>query len=147
MARVGYFIKNVRENDNTHAVNASGDLNEDALGTPDFGGDTYDMFYQWPSSLSAASGTGTTQGAFAYAALIAAYPNIAKAIADQPTDGFDAAHVLGELQQVYDSTTVNKATSGAEFRLRVGKRIYVFGYAYSSPAAINPATATINWKD
>lgn len=147
MARVGYFIKNVRENDNTHAVNTSAALNEDAAGTPDFGGDAYDMFYQWPSSLTANSASGTTQGALAYAALISAYPNIAKAIADQPTTGFDAAHVLGELTQVFDNTTVTNATSGDEFRLRVGKRIYVFGYAYSSSAAINPDTATINWKD
>jgi len=147
MARVGYFIKNVRENDNTHAVNTAAVLDEDAVGTPDFGGDSYDMFYQWPSSLTANSTTGTTQGALAYAALISAYPNIAKAIGDQPTNGFDSAHVLGELQQVYDTTTVNNATSGDDFRLRVGKRIYVFGYAYSSSAAIDPDTATINWKD
>tara|TARA_X000000950_G_C13828972_1_gene625276 strand:- start:209 stop:652 length:444 start_codon:yes stop_codon:yes gene_type:complete len=147
MARVGYFIKNVRENDNTHAVNTSAVLDEDAVGTPDFGGDSYDMFYQWSSSLPASAGSGAAQGALAYVALISAYPNIGKAIADQPTTGFDAAHVIGELSQVYDSTTVSNATSGDDFRLRVGKRIYVFGYAYSSSAAINPDTATINWKD
>jgi hypothetical protein len=147
MARVGYFIKNVRENDNTHAVNTATVLDEDAAGTPDFGGDTYDMFYQWPSSLSAASATGASQGALAYATLIVNYPNIAKAIGDEPATGFDAAHVIGELSQVYDTTTVNNATSGDDFRLRVGKRIYIFGYAYSSGGVIDPDTATINWKD
>jgi hypothetical protein len=147
MPRVGYFIKNVRENDNTHAVNTSAVLDEDAVGTPDFGGDSYDMFYQWPSSLTAAAATGTTQGALAYGSLIAAYPNIAKAIADEPTTGFDGAHIINELSQVYDSTTVSNTTSGDEFRLRVGKRIYVFGYAYSTGSVIIPATATITWKD
>ena len=105
------------------------------------------MFYQWPSSLTANSQTGTTQGALAYASLVTAYPNIAKAIADQPSNGFDSAHVVAELQQVYDESRVTGATYGDNFRLRVGKRIYIFGYAYSSSAAINPDTATITWKD
>lgn len=147
MARIGYFIKNVRENDNPVAINTATEIDVSFAGTSDFAGDNYHMFYQWPSSLSAVAGTGTVQGAFAAAALIEAFPNIAQAVYAQPTTGFDFAHITAELAQVYDSATTTSVSAGDEFRLRVGKRIYIFGYAYSSSAAINPATASITWKD
>jgi hypothetical protein len=147
MPRIGYFIKNVRENDNPTAANDASTIDVTFAGTPDFGGKNYHMFYQWPSSLTANSANGTTQGALAYVALLEQFPNMGKAIDQQPSSGFDSAHIIGELQQVYDSSRVTGSTYGDDFRLRVGKRIYIFGYAYSSSAAIDPDTATITWKD
>jgi len=147
MARIGYFIKNVRENDNPTAANDATTIDASFAGTPDFGGKNYLMFYQWPSSQTASSANGLTYGALAYASLLALFPNIAMAIIQEPQAGFDGAHVLAELQQVYDNSRVTGSSYGDDFRLRVGKRIYVFGYAYSSSAAIDPDTATITWKD
>lgn len=147
MARIGYFIKNVRENDNPTAANDATTIDVGFEGTPDFAGDNYYMFYQWPSSLSAASATGAAQGAIAAGTLINDFPHIARAMAAEPTSGFDFLHVTTELQQVYDNTTATNAGSGDNFRLRVGKRIYIFGYAYTSGGVIDPATATITWKD
>lgn len=147
MPRIGYFIKNVRENDNPTSANDATTVDVGFAGTPDFGGGSHYMFYQWPSSITASAANGTAQGALAYLALKEKFPAIAQAIAQQPQNGFDSAHVIAELQQVYDSSRVTGATYGDDFRLRVGKRIYIFGYAYSAAATINPATATITWKD
>jgi len=147
MPRIGYFIKNVRENDNPTSANDATTIDATFAGTSDFGGKNYHMFYQWPSSQTASSLNGSTYGAAAYAELIEQFPNIHQAIGQQPASGFDAAHVLAELQQVYDSSRVTGATYGDDFRLRVGKRIYIFGYAYSSSLPIDPDTATITWKD
>lgn len=147
MPRIGYFIKNVRENDNPTSLNTAAEVDVNFPGTPDWGGGLYDMFYQWPADLTADAATGSLQGVLAYATLIDTYPNIYNAIESQPSTGFDAAHVIQELSEVYDETTVNSALKGDEFRLRVGKRIYIFGYAYSAADEIDPASATIKWKD
>jgi len=147
MPRIGYFIKNVREYDNPTSANDAATIDVGFAGTPDFGGKNYYMFYQWPSSITASLANGTAQGALAYLQLKERFPSIAQAIAQQPATGFDSAHVIAELQQVYESARVTGASYGDDFRLRVGKRIYIFGYAYSSSAAINPDTANITWKD
>ena len=147
MPRIGYFIKNVRENDNPTATNDATTIDVGFAGTPDFGGKNYHMFYQWPSSLTGNSTTAATQAALAYLALSNAFPNLVLAVTQQPTTGFDANHIVNELKQVFDATTATSVSSGDDFRLRVGKRIYIFGYAYSSSALINPDTATITWKD
>lgn len=147
MARIGYFIKNVRENDNPTADTSVSTIDTTFPGTPDFGGKPYAMFYQWPNSLSAQVSSGISQGPAAAASLVTSFPSIAQAVGQQDTNGFDFAHIVSELSQVYTSATTTGASYGDDFRLRVGKRIYIFGYAYSSGDVIDPDTATIYWKE
>lgn len=147
MARIGYFIKNVRENDNPTAVTTALELDTTFRGTLDFGGQPYYMFYQWPTSKDANSTNGLLEGATAAGKLMQAFPNLAQVVQREPSDGFDLQHLTSELQSVYTSSRVTGSSYGDDFRLRVGKRIYILGYAYSGSDAIDPTQATITWKD
>lgn len=143
MGRVAYYIKDVRENTNTHGVTTTDVVDPTYLGNRNFSGENVYKLYEWPEDLDETTDTAATQGALAYARLIQD-PNIVTAIdrsANHTRNG-----VLAELTDVYDEATVEDAAEGNELRLRVGKRIYIFGYAYSATGAV-PDNATITWKE
>lgn len=143
MGRIAYYIKDVRENTNTHGITTADVLDTTYVGNRNFAGsDTY-KFYEWPSDLTDEEATATVHGTLAYAALTKDL-NILTSI-DRSAD-YTRQDVVDELLQVYDQTTVEDTTSGNEIRLRAGKRIYIFGYAYSASGAV-PNDATITWKE
>mgnify|MGYP001078198340 CR=1 FL=1 len=143
MGRIAYYIKDVRENTNTHGDTSAAAINPDHSGNRTYGGKTFYKFYEWPSDLTDAEATGTVHGALAYLSLVN-NPNIYNAI--DRSDSHTQASVSSELQAVYDESKVLDEVTGNELRLRVGRQILVFGYAYSASGAVAD-DATINWKE
>lgn len=134
MARLGYFIKNVRTdgdvtgNTTGTAVNAT-KVNEASPAEY--------MFYAWPSSQTVSTNA-ATQSALGAFALKTAFPQMI----DTP-DKFNA--VQAALEEVNSEAKVTTASDG-KYVFRHGKQVYALGYTYSSSAAINPATSTQTYK-
>jgi hypothetical protein len=133
MARVGYFIKNVR---------TDGDVTGDTTGTAvnatkvNEASPAEYMFYAWPSSQTIGTAA-STQAALAALALKAAYP--------QMMDTVRFNLILAALTTVNTEVKVTDSTTG-KFVFRYGKQVYALGYTYSSSLAINPATSTQTYK-
>lgn len=134
MARVGYFIKNVRTdgdvtgNTTGTAVNAT-KVNEASPAEY--------MFYAWPSSQTIGSAA-AEQGALGALALQAAFPQMIDS-------GAKLQAVAAALAAVNSEAKVSNASTG-KYVFRHGKQVYALGYTYSSSAAINPVTSTQTYK-
>lgn len=134
MARLGYFIKNVRTdgdvtgNTTGTAVNAT-KVNEASPAEY--------MFYAWPSNLTIGTNA-ATQGALGAVALQAAFPQMIDSVAKLQA-------VTAVLVAVDTEAKVTDASTG-KYVFRYGKQVYALGYTYSSSTAINPATSTQTYK-
>ena len=133
MARVGYFIKNVRTDGDVTGNTTGAAVNRTKVNEAS---PAEYMFYAWPSSQTIGDAA-ATQGGLAALALQAAYPQMIN------TARFNA--ILAALVAVNSEAKVTNSTTG-KYVFRYGKQVYALGYTYSASAAINPATSTQTYK-
>ena len=133
MARLGYFIKNVRTDGDVTGDTTGTAVNKDKVNEAS---PAEYMFYAWPSSLTLSTNA-ATQAGLAGLALRAAYP--------QMVDTATFALIVTAIAAVNSEAKVTNATTG-KFVFRHGKQVYALGYTYSESNAINPATSTQTYK-